>query len=264
VKKSSLALYGTALGLILLSAACLVWFKMHQRLGAPGLRAELPAKVLEYTAEAIQPTPAEVDFLPADTTLRRSVYTGVRGGETNQIQLTYVLMGSDRTSIHKPQFCLTGQGWQIRTSEEVLIPLKRPRPYELPIMKLTADKTFPGTSPGTAQTYKGLYLYWFVAENALTARHGERMWLMAKHLLSSGELQRWAYVSCFAMCLPGQEEATFQRMREFIQEATPEFQITPGGEGPRAAASTRSGGPDDGMVGEVDHVFLRRMGGAAH
>jgi len=56
---------------------------------------------------------------------------------------------------------------------------------------------------------------------------GERMWSMAKHLLKTGVLQRWAYVSCFAVCPPGSEEATFERMRQFIAASVPEFQLTP-------------------------------------
>jgi len=53
------------------------------------------------------------------------------------------------------------------------------------------------------------------------------MWWMARELFRTGELQRWAYVLCFAVCLPGQEEVTFERIRKFIAAAVPEFQLTP-------------------------------------
>jgi hypothetical protein len=53
------------------------------------------------------------------------------------------------------------------------------------------------------------------------------MWWMAKNLLQTGELQRWAYVSCFSVCLPGQEDATFERMKKFLAASVPEFQTTP-------------------------------------
>jgi hypothetical protein len=45
--------------------------------------------------------------------------------------------------------------------------------------------------------------------------------------LRTGVLQRWAYVTCFSVCQPGQEEATFNRMKEFLAAAVPEFQLTP-------------------------------------
>jgi hypothetical protein len=67
-----------------------------------------------------------------------------------------------------------------------------------------------------------------VADQELTADHLQRMWWMARDLIRTGILQRWAYVSCFSVCVPGQEEATYQRMKEFIVAAVPEFQLTNG------------------------------------
>ena len=75
---------------------------------------------------------------------------------------------------------------------------------------------------------RSLYVYWFAAENSLTARHGERMWWMAKELIRTGTLQRWAYVACWSQCVPGQEGPAFQRMKEFIAAAVPQFQLAVG------------------------------------
>ncbi len=71
---------------------------------------------------------------------------------------------------------------------------------------------------------RGLYVYWFVADGAVTAHRSQRLWWMARELLQTGTLQRWAYVSCFAQCLPGEEDKTFVRMKEFLAEAVPQFQ----------------------------------------
>jgi len=53
------------------------------------------------------------------------------------------------------------------------------------------------------------------------------MWWMARDVIRTGVLQRWAYVSYFAVCPPGAEEATFQRMKKLIVASVPEFQLTP-------------------------------------
>ena len=45
--------------------------------------------------------------------------------------------------------------------------------------------------------------------------------------LRHGVLQRWAYVSYFAYCWPGQEDATFARMKQLIAASVPEFQPPP-------------------------------------
>ena len=74
-------------------------------------------------------------------------------------------MGTDRTSIHQPQFCLTGQGFNItETSQETLV-FGEESGAELPVMLLKSEKEFEG------QVYTGLYIYWFVADG-LTTRWG--------------------------------------------------------------------------------------------
>ena len=70
-------------------------------------------------------------------------------------------------------------------------------------------------------------VYWFVADNQLTADHRQRMWWMARDLLRCGVLQRWAYVLQFSICEPGREETTFARLSEFIRASVPEYQLVP-------------------------------------
>jgi hypothetical protein len=41
-------------------------------------------------------------------------------------------------------------------------------------------------------------------------------------------LQRWAYVSYFSICTPGQEDAAFERMNKLIAASVPEYQLPPG------------------------------------
>jgi hypothetical protein len=137
--------------------------------------------------------------------------------------MTVVLMGTDRTSIHQPQYCLAGAGWHIEESELDTIPVDHPRSYDLPINKLTAGRV---ASDGS--NVRGIYVYWFVAQNRLTAEHGQRMLDMGLDMLRTGVLQRWAYVSCFSVCRPGQEQASYARIKELITAAVPEFQLTTG------------------------------------
>ena len=76
----------------------------------------------------------------------------------------------------------------------------------------------------------GCYVYWFVADLELTADHNERMWWMARDLIRTGVLQRWTYLSCLAVCPPGRDEQTYQRVKDFIAEVVPQFQLTHGPE----------------------------------
>jgi hypothetical protein len=150
-----------------------------------------------------------------------------------------VLMGGDRTSIHKPQFCLPGNGWAIDRTETASVRVSKPHAYDLPVMKLTASAA-ETKSGGQIVNWRGVYLYWFVADNALTEYHWERMWWMARDLIRTGVLQRWAYVTVFSPCYPGEEDAAFERMKRLISASVPEFQLAAGpeatGPSPQTAA----------------------------
>ena len=240
MKKPQWIILAVSLVFIGSSAGVLLKLRAAQRLGEPGLKVThlpgtngliiaLPERVLEYSSVPVKVTSQEVTSLPSDTTFGRRNYTAPDGFST---YVSVVLMGTDRTSIHKPQFCLVGQGWSIDRTEKVAIPMRQPWPYDLPVMRLTTAKQF-ADERGRRQQVKGVYVYWFVAEARLTASHSERMWWMAKDLFRKGVLQRWAYVTCFSTCLPGQEDATFDRMKKFIAGAVPEFQMAAGPEATR-------------------------------
>jgi EpsI family protein len=236
-----------------LSAGLLWRLKASQKLGNPGLKVVpqalfdpsgkeiakqsvfLPEKVLDYTSTLLPVTAQELNWLPRDTTYGRRLYRGPDGFE---MQLSIVLMGSDRTSIHKPQYCLEGQGFAIDDSEIITLPVGGPKPYEVPVMKMLTTK--PVSMDGKRVNLRGVYLYWFVSENQLTASHAERMWWMARDLIQKRTLQRWAYVTYFAVCLPGQESMALDRMRSFVAATVPEFQATGlGAEGARGPSEGR-------------------------
>ena len=235
--RQKLILMIVALALIGSAAGVLSHLKKNQRLGEPGVKTRpiansgnvevlLPERVLDYASQWIAPSEIETNVLPADTSFGKRVYYTTNA----QLLLTVVLMGADRTSIHKPQYCLEGAGWQIdhAATAELTIPVQRPQPYQLPVIKLVTTGQIPDAS-GQLAFRRGLYVYWFVADGVLSGDKSgsERMWGMARHLLQTGELQRWAYVSCFAVCPPGYEDATYERMARFIAAAVPEFQLTP-------------------------------------
>ena len=103
--------------------------------------------------------------------------------------------------------------------------MERPFQYELPVMRLEASRQ--GQLNGQSAVQKAIYVYWFVDADRYTAEHAHRMLWMAQDMVFKNELDRWAYVSFFAVCLPGQEQATFDRMKKLIIATVPEFQLVP-------------------------------------
>lgn len=242
-----------AVGLAVIAGGALLVKVMQerQRLGTPGVRVSavpimgeyvntpgqtnrlfmagtnsvvLPETVLNYESKQYPVSRVVYDWLPKDTVYGQRIYSAPDGFF---MQNFVVLMGADRTSIHQPQYCLYGAGWQIVDQSRRTIRMAKPHPYDLPVMRLTTASQRK-LEDGRVQALSGVFVYWFVADGQLSADHKERMWWMARDLIKDGVLQRWAYVTYFAVCYPGQEEETYERMERFIVSSVPEFQLTTG------------------------------------
>ena len=98
----------------------------------------------------------------------------------------------------------------------------------MPIAEWKVGRTVQLTD-GQNVKISGVYVFWFVADGEETPNHVQMMKRMALHLLRTGVMQRWAYVSYFSLCEPGQEDATFVRMEKVIAASVPEFQPPPAG-----------------------------------
>jgi Protein of unknown function (DUF3485) len=223
-----------AFGLIASTAVALSWSRAHQRLGQPGLyttpipgnvmvKINLPERVLDYTSTNVPEPQLVLGYLPPDTSYAERIYTAPDGF---WVQATVVLMGGDRTSIHKPDYCLIGQGWTTHEKSVVNIPIAGAQNYQLPVAKWVISNSIQRPD-GQKQAVGGLYVFWLVADGEQTPDNYQRMWLMARDFLRTGVLQRWAYVSYFVVCAPGQEDAAFERMKGLIAHSVPEFQKPP-------------------------------------
>ena len=234
---ATLALMSTAGGILFRS-------KANQKLGTPGIKAvpipgsvvmqiELPERVLDCTSTNLPQSAVVTNMLPKDTSYASRYY---QGSNDFWVTASIVMMGKDRTSIHKPEYCLPGQGWKIESQTNVTLSIGGPRPYPLTVAKWVVAISRKGEN-GQMQEARGVYVFWFVAENEQTTDYRQRMWMLARDLLLRGVLQRWAYVSYFTVCHPGQEEAVFERVSRLIAASVPEFQVPP----PPATANAVAG-----------------------
>ena len=241
MKRKELSILVVTLALIAGAAGFLQRLQRVQRLGRPGVKlaqesvtnstgrvlytnsVALPKHTPAYSSQQLAVDDTEFNTLPKDTTFGRRGYRSADGFEC---RLSVVLMGSDRTSIHKPQFCLVGQGWKIEKSEVETVRMLQPHPYDLKLMKLTVSITH--KQGERLIPVRGIYAYWFVADGELTHDHWERMALIARDMLTSNVLQRWAYISYFGYGLEGQEKEVFERMKKLMIATVPDFQLASG------------------------------------
>jgi len=232
------------LGLALMGATAgfLAHERSHQRLGVPGVKViaqsiydengnlvgtnsvYLPEKVLDFDSEIVPISKVTLGWLPQDTSYGQRQYHSADGFSAG---MNVVLMGTDRTSIHRPEWCLTGIGVTLDPEQAESVPVSEPHPYTLPIMKLTGSRKVADPAGGE-KVQRIVFLYWYVADGELTARKGQMMRWLARDMLRDGVLQRWAYVTCVGSCAPGEETATCNRMKGLISAAVPKFQLAAG------------------------------------
>lgn len=222
------------LALIATTGFAVNWLKKNQKLGAPGIivtpipdstvvKIALPEKVLNFTSTNVPESDVVLGYLPKDTSFGQRRYDAPDGFSATA---NVILMGTDRTSIHKADYCLAGSGWDTVKKETVKIHINGPQPYDLPVAKWTVSNVIQQPDGKKIEVH-GLYVFWFVAENEMTVDNNQRILWLYRDLLKTGVLQRWAYISYQTMCLPGQEDAAFERLKNLIAASVPEFQLPP-------------------------------------
>ena len=237
MKSKPIILGVVALVLMAAATGLLVQVKSSHKMGPPGVKTRplagtgnlevlLPETVPGYTSVAQPEAQIVLDRLPKDTSFGQRLYTST--DKKFWAQVNVVLMGSDRSSIHKPQICLTGQGWDCdnQATRRELVHMEQPFAYDLEVNKYVASKQL--EQDGKTQTGRGLYVYWYVDGTHHTAKQWQWMSLwMPQDLILHGLLERWSYISFFTVCAPGQEEATFEQVKKLMTAIVPQFQTVP-------------------------------------
>lgn len=172
-------------------------------------------------------TPEERALLPSDTEGARRVYTDTKG---RQIYCSVVLAGRDVTSIHRPELCLKGQGWQLAAPRTMDIETPAARDGTLRVSSMNADRVVP-TSDGRTLQYRTEFVYWFVGKDRTTPYHWQRILWTTEDRVFHNRNHRWAY---FLINIPfdqglsskdpaaAQEEAG-QVVRQFIHDIYPQL-----------------------------------------
>jgi hypothetical protein len=188
-----------------------------------GVIMRLPSIAGMFVGLDQEMSPAEKAILPPDTELIRKIYSSING---DQIQTSIVLAGGEKRSIHRPEVCLPGQGWIIKSSE--VVPIKLSDKKELQAMLLTLEREVP-TAPGKSIMVQSLFLYWFVGKDVSTPYHMRRVWLTSWDRVVHNINHRWAFISMNALITSnlkqgGKDRAeTLSMLEGFAAQLTPKI-----------------------------------------
>jgi hypothetical protein len=146
----------------------------------------------------------EKQMLPADTRIRRRLYTAPSG---LKYAVAIVEGGYERRSIHKPQVCLVGQGHTITAQRRMQIPLKDTNVLPLTVMEMDGGQR--------------VFAYWFTDGSRLTSSHLARLFWIAWDGIVHNERRRWAYIS---ITMPGvSSSSNAVNLKQFTSDLYPQL-----------------------------------------
>ena len=202
-----------------------------------GIVVWLPRSIPAHWGEEGSMGVAETAWLPDDTTFLKMTYfeKGFRRETTikRALHATLIVAGSDSRSLHRPQVCLTAQGWTISKRELVTLktsggPLEV-MDFHLNRFEKNADGSVRLNFRGNKVVTHAHYVYWWIGPSSTTASDEEKVWSSVWNSILNGENERWAYPSVMVQVdeRPGHEigdRDARRRAFDFIKEYAPSFQ----------------------------------------
>lgn len=176
---------------------------------------------IDWAGREAAVTDVERATLPADTGYSRKMYVSLRNRDVG-VFLSIVLSGRDRTSIHRPEICLVGQGWTIkgRTRHRFAWPGRSDVAVPATVLRLEREVT---DREGRVVKVPALFAYWFVGADKVVATHIGRMLHSSWDRLAEFQAHRWAYVVAQTTAFDG-ETAALARLQDVLSDALPSFQ----------------------------------------
>jgi len=165
-------------------------------------------------------TAVEREILPPDTGYSRKLYVSL-DDPGHSVFLSVVLSGRDRSSIHRPELCLVGQGWTIEGAATHRFRDAGRAGGDFPATVLHVRREAPGPAGRRAASPK-VVVYWFVGHDRVVAAYWRRMWFDALARLG-GRADRWAYVLAQTDARDG-EAAALARIQSVLDGTLPAFQ----------------------------------------
>ena len=128
-------------------------------------------------------------ILPDDTDILKKRYRHPAG---QTVTSSIVLSGVDRSSIHRPELCVTGQGQTIERNWKHSVPIAGRDPLDVAVLDMV--HRYRGRD-GREHEQQFYYAYWFVGKGRETHSHYLRMFWMGFDRIVHSKSHRWAYIS---------------------------------------------------------------------
>lgn len=176
----------------------------------------------EWIGRTMPVTAVEHELLPPDTGYSRKLYVSVQD-RSRQVLVSIVLSGRDRTSIHRPEICLVGQGWTIGNRYRHVFRFPGAGGVPATILDVRHQTVL---RDGRRVTMPALVAYWFVTHDRVVATTWQRVLWDAIDRLRHLRSHRWAYILLQTEAGDG-DRAALARLQDVLNRVLPAFQEAP-------------------------------------
>jgi len=200
---------------------------------ASGVVMELPTAMGRFLGQPFEKDAAEKALLPEDTQMLKMEYRSPGLPEDRDLaQVTLVLAGAERRSIHRPEVCLDGQGWTLLNSTIVPVEITPGRILQVRDLLVEREIRMPDGKPKMLRAH---YVYWFIGTDVTTPSNAMRVWLSTWDNIIRNVNHRWAYASVTTWVTdnlepaesgqrPRDVEASRKLATEIVRVLVPRFQ----------------------------------------
>ncbi|MEM6885602.1 MAG: exosortase-associated EpsI family protein [Verrucomicrobiota bacterium] len=187
-----------------------------------GVIMELPQYIGNYIGVDKGVSLAEKQILPGDTEFERKLYHKLG----DEILCSIVLAGGEKRSIHRPQVCLPGQGWTLRSETVRQVILSDGRTIEVTDLALSREVP---VGPDQTRVIRSHYFYFYVGKGIVTPDSKKRVFLTSWDRVVRGLNHRWAYVIVTSTVTEDlkangkNSEQTINMLKEFTAQVAPQI-----------------------------------------
>jgi Protein of unknown function (DUF3485) len=173
-----------------------------------------------WMGHRVEPEAIERSILPPDTGFSRKFYVDL-DDPSQHVLLSIVLSGRDRTSIHRPELCVVGQGWTIDRSwrHRFAYPSHPDGGFDATVLSVHHEVA----GARGRRSVPNVIVYWFTGDDRVVPSQSERMFDDAWIRLVRGRAPRWAYIFLQTGSEDG-EGAALARVQSVLNAALPSFQ----------------------------------------
>lgn len=237
---------GLARGLPLVGFAGVLLFlcaitPVNQGLSEPGLKLALPVMVDQFYGQELTMSAQERAVFEEGVELVRRRYTDL---QDRAIMGTIVMSGPITQSLHRPEVCLPGQGWQIAEQRRVTIRPPNDDPFEASLLRLFREVEL---RDGRRVRLRGYNVFWYAGYGISTPDYQQHIIITHRDAIFRNLRHRWSMASFFLEVAPDmleeepnpmQDVAAISLLTDFVGRIAPaiKVRVEPEGEAAQTAA----------------------------